>query len=263
MKKYPTIFGSSKDSPTIFVTYHKPDEIFNLPNNYKLIQVGKNCNYTRDSNSFGIRKKNIDNNDPFFKLMDYYDDMNDNISKYNHLISEMSAMYWVWKNLTFKDDEYLGFCAYRRISIPQPDFMNYDININSYFMLEHANIDNLNIYLKHCLRQDYLENYKFLLKSFPKDKDNFILFEKELFKNNISREMFVMKWKCFNELMIELYEYIKFIVNNSNKIFATTHVLEYILCFLIWKLSKKYTVKSNVDYIKPTLDIATYRNGIY
>ena len=94
------------------------------------------------------------------------------------------------------------------------------------------------------------------------EKDNFKLFEKELFKDNISREMFVMKWKCFKELMEELYVFIEFIVKNNKRIFATTHVLEYILCFLIWKLSKKYTVKSNVDYIKPTFDIATYRNGI-
>jgi hypothetical protein len=70
-----------------------------------------------------------------------------------------------------------------------------------------------------------------------------------------------MKWKCFNELMPELYKYAMFIVNNKDKLFTTGHVLEYILCFLIWKLSKKYTVKSNVDYIRPTIDIATYRNG--
>ena len=53
----PTIFGSSIDSPTIFVVFHKPCEIFNLPNNYKKIQAGVDCNLIRCSNSDKVIEK--------------------------------------------------------------------------------------------------------------------------------------------------------------------------------------------------------------
>ena len=40
----------------------------------------------------------------------------ENISKYNNIYCEMTAMYWAWKNLRkiYKDVEYVGLCHYRR-----------------------------------------------------------------------------------------------------------------------------------------------------
>ena len=40
----------------------------------------------------------------------------DNISKYNNIYCEMTAMYWAWKNIRkmYKDVEYVGLCHYRR-----------------------------------------------------------------------------------------------------------------------------------------------------
>jgi hypothetical protein len=65
----------------MFVVYHKPWELFNLPNNYKKIQVGKECKLMRVENR--IELKITDVNDPFFQQMDYYDNTGDNISEYN------------------------------------------------------------------------------------------------------------------------------------------------------------------------------------
>ena len=112
-------------SPTIIIIYHKPWEIYNLPSNYKKIQIGKKCKVERKEILYVDKTINV--NDPFFALMDYCDDTRNNISDITAWISEYSAMYWVWKNLKFNNDDYIGFCHYRRISFYPPDYKNYDI----------------------------------------------------------------------------------------------------------------------------------------
>ena len=46
------------------------------------------------------------------RICDLLDNTGDNISTKNRNYSELTAMYWVWKN---RRDEYLGICHYRRI----------------------------------------------------------------------------------------------------------------------------------------------------
>ena len=41
------------------------------------------------------------------------DDTGDNISEKNPYYSELTALYWAWKNL--RDVEYIGLCHYRRL----------------------------------------------------------------------------------------------------------------------------------------------------
>lgn len=43
------------------------------------------------------------------------DDVGDNISMHNHMLNEMTAIYWAWKHYDdLRDPEYIGFNHYRR-----------------------------------------------------------------------------------------------------------------------------------------------------
>lgn len=74
----------------ILVAHHKPGLV--ISNNvYMPIQVGKEKS-TYDLNIIG-------------------DNEGDNISLYNPVFCEMTAVYWAWKNLSA---DYIGLCHYRR-----------------------------------------------------------------------------------------------------------------------------------------------------
>ena len=42
------------------------------------------------------------------------DDTGDNISNENEYYGELSGLYWVWKNVNFKDDDIVGYCHYNK-----------------------------------------------------------------------------------------------------------------------------------------------------
>ena len=54
-----------------------------------------------------------------------------NISKHNKYLAEMTGIYWVYKNQinTFKKDDWVGFCHYRRFWLN--DFYNQNHKIKS------------------------------------------------------------------------------------------------------------------------------------
>ncbi len=83
---------ANTDSIAIFVSCHKDSAVFDDPFIHP-IQVG--C---------ALSKTHFDN---------YYhdDDGADNISEKNHSYCEVTAQYWVWKNI---DSDYYGFFHYRR-----------------------------------------------------------------------------------------------------------------------------------------------------
>lgn len=77
---------------SVFVIGHKP---FSKPKDviYKSILVGKKDNSDKDD-------------------FDYVDDKSDNIANKNNNFCELTAIYWVWKNI--KDCDAVGFSHYRR-----------------------------------------------------------------------------------------------------------------------------------------------------
>ena len=84
----------------IFVCYHKKDKVLNH-SPYIPIQVGKS-----------VAKEELD-------MMG--DDTGDNISDRNPWYCELTAQYWIWKNI--KDADYVGLCHYRRYLDLKPSFI--------------------------------------------------------------------------------------------------------------------------------------------
>ena len=50
------------------------------------------------------------------KVETFHKNSNINISKHNKYLAEMTGIYWVYKNQInkFKNDDWIGFCHYRR-----------------------------------------------------------------------------------------------------------------------------------------------------
>lgn len=61
------------------------------------------------------------------------DNSADNIAQYNHVLSELTAHYWVWKN---HDTDVVGFCHYRRFLLPE----NLIDWLNEYAQKPYANL---------------------------------------------------------------------------------------------------------------------------
>jgi len=55
------------------------------------------------------------------------DDTKDNISEKNPYFSELTALYWAWKNEYFKDKKYCGLVHYRRYFMGELDFKDGSI----------------------------------------------------------------------------------------------------------------------------------------
>lgn len=90
----------STDRVKIYVMIHKPFEVPGDPM-YIPVQVGR-----KEAKS----------------LLGYTgDDSGDNISDQNCYFSELTGLYWVWKNVT--DTEYVGTCHYRRYLLNEKGYM--------------------------------------------------------------------------------------------------------------------------------------------
>jgi hypothetical protein len=91
-------------------------------------------------------------------------DGEDNISHLNKHISEMSAIYWTWKNYDkIGNPDYIGFCHYRR------RFDNNDI----VYMMQHPEIQCLAIY--HKFQKTFPMSYFILFQeTFPSMRLNLL-----------------------------------------------------------------------------------------
>lgn len=90
----------------IFVATHKPGPRI-VEEVYTPIHVGR-MSYVRRRMADG--RCALEPDDPMASMMG--DDTGENISEKNSSYCEMTAHYWIWKNV--KDAEYVGLCHYRR-----------------------------------------------------------------------------------------------------------------------------------------------------
>lgn len=149
------------------------------------------------------------------------DDTSDNISSRNRYWSEITGLYWVWKNI--EDFDYIGLCSYRRFFnfnhgfftpittiIPKSRFSEVDnINIPDIPKL----LSKYDIILPkkyhyafsiwNVLRMNYYTEDFLILKQIIKDKypnyidafDNLIRYHNKWYGHN----MFIMKKDMFND----------------------------------------------------------------
>lgn len=55
----------------------------------------------------------------------YYDDSGDNISADNPYWGELTGLYWIWKNISFDEDDIVGFCHYnKKLSVSEKKIKN-------------------------------------------------------------------------------------------------------------------------------------------
>ena len=165
----------------IFVACHKPCDVPN-DNVYVPIHVGRSLSS--------------------YKLDMIGDDTGDNISNKNSTYCEITALYWIWKNIRKSDVEYVGLCHYRRffdfdfqkgdidalfsnntdVIIPAPHIR---VNTLQHGLLLYISSDDF-VILKSVLKKKYPEYLKTMDKILLGVKDypyNMLICKKELFDN--------------------------------------------------------------------------------
>lgn len=149
----------------IFVCCHRPFK-----------KIVKNDSYT---NIFCGYKGDFDVNGGLV------DNIGDNISNLNGFYSELTAFYWVWKNLKLKD--YVGFCHYRR-------YFSFMDNIPTFDKEKYSIILPIPNDISFSMRKDYsfyhnVEDFDLMVKIL-KEKYNF---DENLLNNviNDAQKMFI------------------------------------------------------------------------
>lgn len=171
----------------MYVVTHKKFD-YKLINSYKPIQVGKSTTH--------------------FNLPYITDDSGNNISEKNSNYCELTAVYWIWKNVN--DCKYIGICHYRRYFVygiflklvdekyicKYLDKKKYDIilpymyktesNVFNHFINSTSgrkkDLDNLRkIILKFY--PDYINDYDFVMNSKKASYCNMMVSSKIIFDN--------------------------------------------------------------------------------
>lgn len=175
------------DKIKLFVACHKPINVI-ADDVYTPIHVGRAISKFKDEMSDMIG-----------------DDTGDNISEKNPYYSELTAQYWVWKNV--HDVEYVGFCHYSRFfSIPitmdnvDSLFKKYDV-----ILLNYTLTDILENSLLHCVaEEDFIIFLTVLKKKYPEYEQTAldIMWGNEYYPRN----MLVCKKELFDEYAEWLFD---------------------------------------------------------
>ena len=190
------------------------------------------------------------------------DNEGDNISYLNRHFSEMTMIYWVWKNYDkIGDPKYIGFSHYRRILTFDKNLDKYDIQVLKGLPL---NVSIKDIYTDKHGTKDIKILFDVFQKAYPNDYQNFIGY----MDSNYSylRNIFIMRKDIFFEycewifpLLMEIHNKIDYnsIVNEKYPYYQTRSpgVIAELLTgyFIANKKNNKYKVTE-----RHTNDLYTY-----
>ena len=194
----------------ILVCYHKP---YTMPPNDDGIFFPIQCGKTLTDTDLHIQGDNELNGQPC-----------DNISSKNPSYSELTALYWAWKNLKklYPDVQYVGLCHYRRffafdekeflnpdILKPEDDILKYRLNAEKIFRILESGRSILvkkytfsySVAIHYCMCH-FSGNYgtlkDIIREKYPEYFDEFV---DVMERNNklFARNMFIMNWKDFEK----------------------------------------------------------------
>ena len=135
-------------------------------------------------------------------------------------LNEFVTQYYIWKNQIKSD--YVGFCHYNRKIIMndniENELTNTGLYMHEYYQIEEKNLYYLfenvglgyscNILLDMFIKLNYYYLYDDYVK-FKNRKSNYFAF----------RELYICDWDKFNNLMIFIDKFIKFIINNEDELY--------------------------------------------
>lgn len=221
----------------IFVTYS------NTPN---CIEYGNapNSQFLKNPAKFipilGGKQLYKGNNNFFNKMLG--DNTGNNISKFNPYINQHSVIYWVGNNLDKVNDEYIGFCHYRRLfDIPDNESIDKNtIYVNNmqcgisnalYFLINH-DPNTVRIFSEFC--------QKYIRSNSSQIINEFITFlnSNNLYSGNMfimHRDQFKEYMKLINPIYNILFSMIYPFPNVSDRSYG--FILERLTSFIIFKMS--------------------------
>ncbi len=248
----------------LYIFHYKPGKIIASGSEYEHIWAGKD-------------------NAPFHEGFTG-DDTGDSISAKNKYYSELTGLYWIWKN---RKSDVVGSCHYRRYFTTAKFSLSYKIKRMFYYpvgiLKKRGGLiytHNLKYWQTKIISQDEVEtilnsydailpvhkNFKYSVKEHYRryhNIDDLLLTEKilnekypgysksfqevlagnRMFANNI----FIMKWKMFDEMMEWLFS-ILFEFENRVNLNEYSNYQERILGFLSERLITVWIAHNNIKY---------------
>ena len=135
--------------------------------------IGRNVSWIRHATSIEVNAENrhIDR-----VKSGYTDNTGENISLDNPYWGELSALYWIWKNLVFNDDDIIGFAHYNK----KLDISKHAIER----LLKHGRYDWITRDPVTMVAHDYPEDIKVLEEVLEKSFPDYFEYWKQLYNHD-------------------------------------------------------------------------------
>lgn len=180
-------------------------------------------------------------------LEEFKDNVGDNISHKNKVYCELTAIYWIWRNIY--NYEYLGICHYRRIfdlnyhecinymksyDMIVPKVKNFRMSIEEQYIKEHGDFEWKT--MLEVLKEIYVNDYDKLLSILQNNK----LYCYNMFITNKNEFYKYCKW-----IFPILFKIEKRIGNNIRNTYQNRYI-----GFLAERLLTVYIIYNNINVIE-------------